>query len=97
MYVMRFASCVARLEQFLERGDVPRDGARSEVLHALEVQLDVEVPLASQLLGTWMATRGFIAFEPIVEVVDRDLEEVSLGDEAAAAPRGCPRDSPSRP
>ena len=49
------------------------------------------------MFGTWNATRGFIAFMRLVEVVDVDLEELAVGDRAAAARPACPTDRPSRP
>src|ERR1700722_2266986 len=68
------------LEQLRERRDALGDGPGSEVLHLLEVQLDVHVPLAGELVLHLHGDAGLHGLQAMVEVVDRDLEEAPLGD-----------------
>src|SRR5687767_552457 len=65
----------AGLEELAQRADLLRDGRRREVVHALERELDAQIALAGERVGHLERGARLHRLQPIVEVVDVDLEQ----------------------
>jgi hypothetical protein len=68
-----------RLEQLVQGIDLARHRGRREIVHAVERDIDAEVALARQGVRNLEGDARLHRFEPIVEVVDVDLEGLALG------------------
>src|SRR5688572_22335406 len=81
---------LSRLQQLAEGIDLARDRRRREVVHALEGQLDAEVPFAGERVRHLEGGTRLHRLHPAVEVVDVDLQELPIGDRRQRL-RGLPR------
>ncbi len=70
----------ARLEQLVQGIDLARDRGRREVVHALERDVDVQLPSPVSVFGTLNATRGFIDFIRSSKLSMSIVEELAFVD-----------------
>src|SRR6478752_2364599 len=71
---------LARLEQLGQRRHLLGDRGRREILEALELHLERDLAFTGQLVRhAHLHGRGD-ALQPLVEVVDRDFEELAIDD-----------------
>ena len=68
----------ACLQQLIEGTDLAGHGRGREIVHALEGDVDAQVALAGQRVGNLEGDARLHRLEPLVEVVDVDVERLAL-------------------
>ena len=90
MYVIRLASCCAPRAACCSASTFCGDRGRREVVHALERESTLRLPSPVSVLGTWNATRGFIAFRRSSKLstsISRNLRSATGGQRLGGVAR----------